>query len=104
MYNLLLPHTNEWSIQTFINKEENWLELRFSDQNRTDYYKYRIHPQGGDTLEMLIEKLKMGLRCSYVPETFYEIKYIYKIRSSLGWKPSPFDFTNLSPNNFKSGA
>lgn len=90
-YNLLAPRTENWWVEGLLNKQEDWLELEFHDE-QGKYYSYRIHAPEDSKITVILEQLRMGLAHSCIPIAFTKRPYLQKIRKALGWKAGPFDF------------
>lgn len=92
MYNLLLPQTLNWNAKVAFDSNHNWFEFIFSDDNRTDYFKYRVHLSSHSELLSVLEGIRDGMRYSFIPDVFFTEPYSMKIRQALGYTPNPYDF------------
>lgn len=94
LINLLLPRDgSEYTLKLVIRNDKVIIEHHSTEEKMGCYFKYQTKCTS-ENMSQLIEDIKHGTNTCGLPNIYFTQPYLNKLRTSLGWKPNPFNFFN----------
>lgn len=92
LINLLLPRNgSEYTLKLVLKDER--IVIEHHSEEVGCYFKYKTLCTTEDMAD-LIEDIKTGVNNCGLPNVYFTQPHLNKLRTSIGWKPNPFNFFN----------